>query len=611
MFRLPKSLDPVDGYFEVEPKNLFNPFVNKLWVTSGTTRYDTTFNWTVGQNWYLLKALYNKQNIQLAPHLFMRGNFNNSGANWLVNWFTCVVPEDKYWTLAFLFPTIRNRTNTIDILWLEPDGASNVGTLRTYWYYRVEAMSPAVNIRITPETIPTAEQTEQFLAAVNKIHDWYTNFLTPRIDQGYEDGYPFCENELPHNISHYMKNRRILYNISTDDNTFPSKVFREGFSTYSGDEAAAAAAFVCRGEFINYQGLRNYTMATFITDRSQLYNVFQYSQSPTEMLKWPRILKNEHKPVLYGVELEVSTNYDVRKIIDATNELFLIAKQDSSISGACRNRMELVTVPCSLRMHKREWAHFFSKLDYEQFDTSKDTNNGMHVHIDRTAFVDKDHIRNLAWLVNNPANVQFWMAVSERTEQSFNNFSPVASFGNRSKVSAFKQATDLVAGLRGAINVRSSKPTIEVRLFRGIVSYAAVLKNLECVDAMFNFTMSRNIKELNIRNFINWIRSTPPNKYQVFKKFIDTLTNLNKLMAVSDVKEVIFNAKDPEKIISILEKNKFKLTNDHITALNKGFKKRTFKLNKATGKLEIVFTNKSPLAHMDRELEKRFVSMAD
>jgi hypothetical protein len=288
----------------------------------------------------------------------------------------------------------------------------------------------------------------------------------------------------------------------------------------------------------------------------------------------------------------------------------MLAKSDSSVTGNKRHSLELVTVPMSFKAHKREWAKWFSKLEYDKFDTTKDTNNGMHVHIGRDHFDNEKHIRNLAWFINNPAHRDFMMALSERTAYSVENYSPMRKYSpEASKVRAMKNVVGEIRNLRGACNVASNKPTIEVRLFKGIVSYAAVLKNLECVDAMFNFSREFPVYKMTLRQFLLWLESQPYNKYPVFKKFVFAIKNLKKMTFESDMNEIIFTSNDPNKIMKRMTTAGIKITNEHITTLNKRVKKRMFVLNKETGNIDIVYTNKFPLAHMDRELEKRYVNL--
>lgn len=341
-------------------------------------------------------------------------------------------------------------------------------------------------------------------------------------------------------------------------------------------------------------------------DRTSLYRCLNYGAAPTEYIIWPIVEKYEKSPVLYGIELECSTNLQVRTIIDAQTIPFFICKQDSSITGTKRYLYEMVTVPMSFKAHKKHWAHWFSKIDYNDFDCTTQTSNGMHIHIDRKAFENDNHIRNMTWFYLNPANQAFIVAVSERGSlQAMQAYTPIANFSDHvSRVNAFKTCVSAARQHRGIVNFGKSA-TIEIRMFRGIVSFAELMKNLEFVDAVREFSAGeRTVNNLGVKDFITWLNSQPKNKYIAIRKFIDQLKNLDDILLESEIRNVIFNLKDPEKIAERLNKSLFTVTNHHISILNRG-QKRTYILNK-DGLVEISKHNRSKLVDFDRTFEQRY-----
>lgn len=343
-------------------------------------------------------------------------------------------------------------------------------------------------------------------------------------------------------------------------------------------------------------------------NKAPLYRCLNYSASPLAYLPWPLTAKGEHNPLLYGVELELATDYTVQNIIDATDEPFFICKQDSSVTGNKRFKYELATCPMSFKAHKKQWAYWFSNLDYDKFDTTNETNNGMHVHIGRTAFADPNHIKAFTWFFTQPAHHDFMKFFSQRDNRSWQDYSPVPNTNpNDSRVRAFRRNDDRVKEMRGCIHF-SAKGTIEVRLFRGIVSLAEILKNLEFVDSVLHYTMQgQTFMTLSLKNYIAWLHAQPKNKYVIIKKYLQQTDKLKKLIDASTLLDLIFNQKDPSKIISLIEKAKYDITNDHVTILNQRWKKRIFVLNKETKKLELNKANQSSLSFLDRMLEAKIL----
>lgn len=348
-------------------------------------------------------------------------------------------------------------------------------------------------------------------------------------------------------------------------------------------------------------------------DRRALYRVYNYTTDVLTLLSYPNKEEKEKDPVLVGVELEVSTDYDIRELIDAAKDPFFVAKQDSSISGEKRNLMELVTAPSSFKYLKRQYALWFNKLDYNKFDVTTSTNNGMHVHIGRDHFEDNYHIRNFCWFYNHPAHAEFLLHISERgSMELLQRWSPLYQFSTSiSRTAAFRQVYQWVGSgsFRGVTNFKggwAQAKTVEVRLFKGIVSYASIVKNLEFVEATFHFTKGlTSYRDLTLKGFLTWLKKTPANKYTLLKKFIDQFST-DKLLYTAEVKNLVFTETNPDKIVSLLNKAPFKVTNHHLSVLNKG-RKRTFVLNRDTGEISLIRRDLGKLAALDKTFAQRYL----
>lgn len=350
-------------------------------------------------------------------------------------------------------------------------------------------------------------------------------------------------------------------------------------------------------------------------NRKPLYNVLSYTTDALSILPYPNMEKKEKSPVLVGVELEVSTDYYVQELVDAAEDPFFLAKSDSSISGSKRNRMELVTAPSSFKYLKRQYALWFNKLDYDKFDCTVDTSNGMHVHVGREHFEDNHHIRNFCWFFNNPANTDFLVQISERTKENLMKWSPTYMWHNISRTRAFRDVNNYVVNMRGITNLKGgweNGKTVEVRMFKGIVSYAAICKNLEFVEAVFHFTKGlTSYRDLTLRGFFKWLDVQSRNRFILLRKFIDQEVCVDKLLLHADVKDLVFTETDPVRIAQKLMKAPFKVTNEHITILNRKAKKRTYTLNRETGEISVTRYNIAKLASLDKSFAERYTRHID
>lgn len=319
---------------------------------------------------------------------------------------------------------------------------------------------------------------------------------------------------------------------------------------------------------------------------------------------------NEVNPPFYGVELEVSTNHSPRDIVNANEELFCIVKSDSSVNGSKRQAFEIVTKPCSLKIQKIRWLEFFKKLppDESMWDISTSTNNGMHVHIGDDIFRTKKHLRTFVWMLTNPCMEDFILEVSERpNKRDLQRWSNYGDYEKQDKVFDFVRAERM--GLRDdhrmLLSVRPGRPTVEVRMFKGIVSYATIVKNLEFVDSMVHASMDMpNMACLD--DYLAWLMKTPKSKYRFLKLFLEQL-NLEELSNNSKIESEFYGIQDLNMIVGTINKDpRFVANTSVLNYLRKQFPEYKFSLNKKEGIVSYTRTNTGKLYSMDTGVLERF-----
>jgi hypothetical protein len=344
-----------------------------------------------------------------------------------------------------------------------------------------------------------------------------------------------------------------------------------------------------------------------IATRREISSVLNYSSNVLDFLPFTIRSPKEEKAPLYGIELEASTDYSPADAITHQKDLFFICKSDGSITGKGYYKYEIVTVPATFKSHKRLWADWFSKLDYNKFDTSKNTGNGMHVHVDRKAFYNKEHLDKFTWFFINPANYDFHFEVSERpNKHDFQRWSPtpcLESRGASTKLKTLKSAAACNGGLRGIVHFKRDV-SVEVRMFKGVVSYATLVKNLEFVDSVFHFTGEHRSLQISLKTYLNWLNSLPKNKYTMLRKFLSELATLETILTSNEIKEYLYLHTSVESTVNKLNKAPFKVTNKHLTILNKERKKRTYILNK-DGSISLAYAIGGKLAPLDVEFQQK------
>lgn len=349
------------------------------------------------------------------------------------------------------------------------------------------------------------------------------------------------------------------------------------------------------------------SMLTY-ANRSELYKMYEYSTNViTTIGERPWKEKHEENYPLYGVELEVSTNYTVAQIIDAFPDLFAICKKDSSVTGNKLNPMEIVTIPATLRKHRRMWNAFFKNTNVEMFDNLDKHTNGMHIHVDRKAF-DEDmfHQKKFLWFFGNPANTQFLKEIAERDDKSFASYTavPAGSTKFTNSENAIRSAN------KNTIVNTAHSATLEVRLFKGIVSWAKVLFALEFVDSIVQYSFQKGHHEMTIPSYLRWLNSLPVSTYRVLRMCLGDL-DVEAIVVESEIAHIIGtikNAKDAcERLNKLADKHSFSpsLLDKTVMRYNEMFDKDGWKMKRSGGKF-IVEKSGTKFAKFDDQVSKMY-----
>jgi hypothetical protein len=410
---------------------------------------------------------------------------------------------------------------------------------------------------------------------------------------------------------------------------------RHNGNQYTGTTCTASEAMGILNESVDANlsyrdGAWLLTCPISVKNKSTLYHVFPSTTDVCTILgsgaAKKKVVKKGDKEIkhdmsrfsrLYGVELELTTDLTTKQMIDAQGEeVFFLLKQDGSITGAKTEKYECVTKPMALPDHRVLWSRFFSRCaDKAVFDQSTTTNNGMHVHIHKDCFKN-DHLQKFAWFITNPAHFEFFLQISQRTAESLSRWAPMPNYATcRNEEMAYKECLRLNAAQRGAVNTGNTrgKGTCEIRLFKGIVSCSEVIRNLEVVDSVFEFTQVTPRRHLTLKNYYAWVKSTPRTQYKLLRADLFKL-EMDKLIKKAEVIRLVFGLTDPDKIVDRINTEQdrtVKLSADKrfvvdtlvFATLTKLLGRRVFGINE-DGLLTVKQKNVGRLAHLDVKTEK-------
>jgi len=340
--------------------------------------------------------------------------------------------------------------------------------------------------------------------------------------------------------------------------------------------------------------------------RERVKSIYRYNIKVDEVLPYNF---TEVGKATYGVELELCCELSPERIGSAQGEKpFFIAKKDASISGQGSLYAEAVTVPMSLKNQKIMWGKFFENVQYEDFDTSANTGNGMHVHIGKKAF-SKSHLRRFLAFFHNPGNCDFNFLISERPhKKDFLRWAPMV-FHNSTSQSVLWTIKN--AGQANFETIRhiahcKNRDTVEIRMFKGLVSYATVIKNLEYVDSIRLFSeQTLSISKMTVDHYLKWLNSQPKNRYKLIREFINQIDKriIKKLVCQSDILSHVGETTSRQVMVKRLN-SRIVIRPEHIAFLNKLVKVKAF--IEKDGKLVCINGGAARLSSLDKNLSKQF-----
>lgn len=264
----------------------------------------------------------------------------------------------------------------------------------------------------------------------------------------------------------------------------------------------------------------------------EFYQLMNYTYSPASVEFLSAEFENHE--LYFGLELELSTQLSPRELqrinteVEPCRPIWFYMKQDSSITGRYNNRMELVTFPMTPRRMRAEFRILFQKIESlardagyridDLFDLSTDLTNGIHIHVNKTAFVQhsmNDHAHKYRFIAAfnlwESTNLDFYQQISRRPGPIRENRFCYIHPGLDGRTVARRLKEGPVHADRHAA-CHEGGATVEVRLFQGIVDLPHILTCIEIVQAMFEYSQyaprSKYNKEF-ANEFINWVMKAP------------------------------------------------------------------------------------------------------
>jgi len=211
-----------------------------------------------------------------------------------------------------------------------------------------------------------------------------------------------------------------------------------------------------------------------------------------------------NKSLLFGVELEFALkSRHQRRLGHISGDMqtvfgdFINVKRDGSLSryesrngneyldGDIEIGREVVTKPATLKSHLDFWPKFYEQ--YSNLLSNRYEDVGMHVHVDRRDFSDRDIRRIFRFVMEHKDTM---CRIGGRTENDYLEYGYTENTDNH----------------YAAVNLSTRYPTLEFRIFKSPVTYNKFKTNLLRVAEIVNFAREHHPSLHSPRRFYSFAR---------------------------------------------------------------------------------------------------------
>ncbi len=217
------------------------------------------------------------------------------------------------------------------------------------------------------------------------------------------------------------------------------------------------------------------------------------------------IFYGENNKLFFGVEIECKFD-DMNAAIDDLEEINgIYLKEDSSVSDG----LEIVTHPMSYNYLKNNVLDDIVAVA-KNYSGESHGYGGMHVHIGRDKFSSNNHFSMFYDMINN--YIEFTELIAQRSIKQWAAANPYHGDKSINDHGGYNGM-----GRYCAVNICNIH-TVEIRIFNGNLRKSRILKNLEYVAALFNF--SKMFTKPCLNTFLAYVKSENdlyPNLYEYIK----------------------------------------------------------------------------------------------
>lgn len=261
---------------------------------------------------------------------------------------------------------------------------------------------------------------------------------------------------------------------------------------------------ICSNCLANINGSRN-------SRRNPETGLYSYNYSPLSFIYHG--LGTSSK-LYYGVEFEIELSQDI-----STQNIvrYIKTNQNNTLycvhDGSLRKGVEIVVHPFTWEWLQSNPDELELIYKLQNNGCSTPSTCGLHVHLSRGAFKNREHIFKFANFIYQ--NKEFAYTISGRSNNS--RVRRYCSLSGGVLKNHIDGEEAIMRGKYHAVNF-SHSDTIEVRIFQGTLDKHVFLRYMEFCKALFEFTKVNSLKEsIYLDSFIKYVKS---GMYPNFSKLV-------------------------------------------------------------------------------------------
>lgn len=215
---------------------------------------------------------------------------------------------------------------------------------------------------------------------------------------------------------------------------------------------------------------------------------------------------DEVNNLYFGLELEIDDGEDADEVARDIDRLGhpVYFNHDSSLNCG----VEIISQPCTLAYHESGMWDEISEAARNNGFTSHDTTTcGLHIHVGLyemgSMSRERYNTKGKLILISNAISEELFK-FSRRNREKFNHWSAVANVADYIRGEVEDLSEDMLieyaiqsscASRYHAINIDSSRNTVEFRFFRGTLKVSTILASIQLANNMTKFAMTHTAQE--------------------------------------------------------------------------------------------------------------------